>query len=52
MPTLSEEKKKKSREGEISYEEFKSGLNNSFQNNKSPGSDGLPTELNEYFSIF
>ena len=40
MPTLSEEQKQ-SCEGEISFEELESVLN-SFQNNKSPGNDGLP----------
>ena len=40
MPTLSEGQKQ-SCEGEISLEELKSVLN-SFQNNKSPGNDGLP----------
>ena len=43
MPTLSEEQKQ-SCEGEISLEELESVLN-SFQNNKSPGNDGLPIEF-------
>ena len=43
MPTLSEEQKQ-SCEGEISFEELESVLN-SFQNNKSPGNDGLPIEF-------
>lgn len=43
MPTLSEGQKQ-SCEGEISLEELKSVLN-SFQNNKSPGNDGLPVEF-------
>ena len=43
MPTLSEGQKQ-SCEGEISLEELKSVLN-SFQNNKSPGNDGLPIEF-------
>ena len=43
MPTLSEGQKQ-SCEGEISLEELESVLN-SFQNNKSPGNDGLPIEF-------
>ena len=43
MPTLSEGQKQ-SCEGEISIEELKSVLN-SFQNDKSPGNDGLPIEF-------
>ena len=43
MPTLSEEQKQTC-EGEISIEELESVLN-SFQNNKSPGNDGLPMEF-------
>ena len=43
MPTLSEEQKQTC-EGEISFEELESVLN-SFQNNKSPGNDGLPIEF-------
>ena len=43
MPTLSEEQKQTC-EGEISIEELESVLN-SFQNNKSPGNDGLPIEF-------
>ena len=38
------EKQKQSCEGEISLEELESVLN-SFQNNKSPGNDGLPIEF-------
>ena len=45
MPTLSEEQKQ-SCEGEISFEELKSALN-SFQNNKSPGNNGLPIEFHK-----
>ena len=43
MPTLSEEQKQTC-EGEISIEELESVLN-SFQNNKSPGNDGLLIEF-------
>ena len=45
MPTLSEEQKQTC-EGEISIEELESVLN-SFQNNKSPGNDGLPIEFDK-----
>ena len=43
MPTLSEGQKQ-SCAGKISLEELESVLN-SFQNNKSPGNDGLPIEF-------
>ena len=43
MPTLSEEQKQTC-EGKISFDELESVLN-SFQNNKSPGNDGLPIEF-------
>ena len=43
IPKLSEEQKQ-SCEGEISLEEIKLILD-SFQNNKSPGSDGIPIEF-------
>ena len=47
IPKLSEEQKQ-SCEGEISLEEIKLILD-SFQNNKSPGSDGIPIEFYKTF---
>ena len=44
IPKLSEPEVKQSCEGEISLEECKDVLD-SFQNNKSPGNDGLPIEF-------